>query len=196
MKKLIYINPFFLILRYTIAKNTFHQLKLAKEKAESEKKDLLKEFEEIESGLIGNVLKQSFILMLMIASILLVHFFVKDSQKTLSGFLDNYKNIITGLITGWFVVTFASVKKMFIADATAVTFFMFASFSIVWSLIGLNIIYNQPHILKEIGLLVIVFAWIASAMYDNVDYLRAGLDEAALEYYQQAKKALKVEVIK
>ena len=195
-KVLTTFNPFFLILRWTIGVNTFYRIDDAVKMAvREEKKDLEKEFEDMAEGLVGNFVKQSIVLAVALGAVLVVHFGVPNAKDQLAGFLDDHSKMINGLVVAWFVISFGSVKKMFLSDATIVTFFMFGAFSIVWALMGLNDIYTQEPILREIGLTVTVFAWIASAMYDNMDFLKAGLDEAALDYYLQAKSALKVSIV-
>jgi len=198
-------NPFYWILRWVMMGHAFNRVESAIQECRAQLKniqgkddesnatkkelgDAILEFESARPALVENIVKQSMVLLFSLASVVIVHYFMPDPQQSLGAFLEKYEGVTTGLVTGWFVITFASVKRIFLRDATFITFFMFSAFSIIWALIGLNVFYTNPNPLAGIGLLVIVFAWTASAMYDNMDCLRTGLDEAALRFYQSPQR--------
>ena len=156
---------------------------------------MVEEFQDAQNGLIDNTIKHSLVLVNVLATILMVHFGLENPGSELANFLEKYEALTMGMIGGWFFITFASVRKLFMTDGLILTYFMFSAFSMIMTLLSMDVVYTEPPTLQVIGLTIAIFSWVASAMYDNVDCLRTGLDEEALAYYRRAKTALNVKLV-
>ena len=180
-------NPLYWLLKVTVGLNTFARLQVAINHAEEEdNKEVLDELRDAWEGLNGNIAKQAAVLAVSICAMLFCGSGI-DPQDPMSGNI----TIIAGFYIGaWYVITFASVKKMFVSDATITTFFMFFVFTTAK---GLLFVQAQSMSDPRVTLVVqtmLVAGWITSAIYDNMDFLKNGLDDLAMTFYKESLKKL------
>lgn len=88
------------------------------------------------------------------------------------------------------MITFASVKKMFVSDASIVTTFMFFVFTSAKGLLFVQAGYMADQRTATLVRLMLVAGWISSEIYDNMDFLKNGLDELAMDFYKASLKSL------
>jgi len=98
-------------------------------------------------------------------------------------------------ITGgaWFAITFGGVPQKLLDAALIITFWMFSAFTLSLTTMSIVAYYIlNGEILMLIVLLFINFAVIISAiLYDNIDGLKVGLDEALKDNSQATLRFLK-----
>ncbi len=139
------------------------------------------------NSIVRNVNKQGWIL--TIAFVLSAWYIIENGPMAI--FNDSVILAIAGGLTvAWFVITFSSIKELYIDDATDLTFLMFTAFTVPWTLIATSSIIaaatgQLAWSVATMYTTIIVFAWVAAAKYDTLDLVRGNLDELALEFYQR-----------
>jgi|GEM_PF-1002339 len=93
--------------------------------------------------------------------------------------------------TAWFTISFGGIPKKLIRIAMAITFWLFASFTISFTTMFLAVGFIVTPAFWPVLIFIYVGALIACIQYDTADGLKVGLDEAllkhsraALRYYQ------------
>nr|VFJ60854.1 MAG: hypothetical protein BECKDK2373C_GA0170839_10858 [Candidatus Kentron sp. DK] len=103
--------------------------------------------------------------------------------------------IAPAFITGgaWFAITFGGVPEKLLDAALVITFWMFSAFTLSLTTMGITIYFalgGEPLVLSVIAF--INFAVILSAvLYDNIDGLKVGLDQALKDNSQANLRYLK-----
>jgi hypothetical protein len=95
--------------------------------------------------------------------------------------------VITSLMTpafitggAWFAISFGGVPKKLIDIAVDITFWMFSAFTISLTTMVITLSFIANWALVSVFSFIISGIFIASILYDNIDGLKAGLDEALL----------------
>ena len=186
-------NPLGYLLLATIAKRNLDAIEAARDANPDEDP---KGLDAMAADLCMNTRKQGWVLT---TSLLLAVWYVYDvgSAAVLQNGL--LWNIATGLTVAWFVVTFSSVKEIFLDSATVLTYFMFTAFTLPWMAVTLAVAASPELGMAEkvITSVAVVFAWVAAAIYDSLDLLRGNMDELAVEFFKRgAHGLLSVEIEK
>jgi hypothetical protein len=84
------------------------------------------------------------------------------------------------LVTGgaWFAITFGGVPQRLLPLAINITLWMFAAFTVSLTTMFLSLYFILPIPIFLVFGFIVVAIVISAARYDNVDGLKAGLDEA------------------
>ena len=86
-------------------------------------------------------------------------------------------------ITGgaWFAISFGGVPVKLLDRAVDITFWTFSAFTVSLSTMAVAVYFVTNIYLASVFVLIIVTVIISSILYDNVDGLKVGLDEALLK---------------
>ncbi|GEM_PF-6037229 len=198
LKIILAPSPLGWLLKNTIARRNLTALESALEKVDGgndpetgnklndeQISKLKNDFTGMISDLIGNTNKQGWVLFV---SIMLSSWYVYQAGADAALANKMLESIASGLTVAWFVITFASVKKLFLDSATVLTFLMLNAFTNAWMTIVIAIIVSPHVLLSEKVLIVttIISAWAAAAVYDSLDLLRGNMDELAVSFYKKA----------
>jgi len=179
-------NPFGYLLMVTIARRNLRAIAAAKATVFARDEDA-SNLDAMDGDLRMNTHKQGWVLTL---SLILAGWYVITVGPEQALANETLKDIAAGLTVAWFVITFSSVKELFLDSATVLTYLMFAAFTIPWFTIAIANVASPATSVSEkvLTCTTILFAWAAAAIYDSLDLLRGNMDELAMEYFRQGTR--------
>jgi len=100
---------------------------------------------------------------------------------------------VTLMGVAWYVISFGAVPKAFLKTAFMVTFFLFLAFGVSLVLVAevlAVMLWPVSHTLV-IWIIIAVFAvYVASIVYDTMDLLKAGVEDASFRFYRVGKPGM------
>ena len=118
----------------------------------------------------------------------------QDSQLVLLGII---AAIVVGIATtmgvAWYVISFGAVPERYMDTAMRVTFWMFFAFCSSLVLMVEVAIVVSWGISKAVALWIFaiaIAAYISSILYDTMDLLKAGIDEASMKFYRVGARGM------
>jgi len=134
-----------------------------------------------------NIVKHRKVLWLNVGSAILVIITLRSAESAIVGSLINA--LIAPVMvmgTAWFAVSFGGVPTKLMKVAMSITFWLFTAFTVSLTTMFLAVGFVSPLTIWPVLLLVYMSAIISCILYDTVDGLKVGLDDAQLKHSRAA----------
>lgn len=144
--------------------------------------------------ILDNVAKHRLVLWVnLLGGSLVYHSLVGSTPEQLSALINVL--LAPAFITGgaWFAITFGGVPEKLLDAALIITFWMLSAFSLSLTTMGVAVYFslNGSWMLLSVILFINLSVILSAIMYDNIDGLKVGLDEALKSNSQANLRYLK-----